>query len=418
MTNLHLGAMARPLTWTLLLGLALRLGATFAASDAPPIGDAREYAGIARNIAERGEFSYESGRPTAMRPPLYPAFLAIFARVCPGTWFCARVAQALLDTWTILLIYCFGLGAFGRTRDATASALLYAVHPVFIAYTTHLLTETLFLWVWMAGLCLLVKTVRPGSSPRVAAAAGLVMGLAILCRPNFMFFPPSAATILLVGSRDRARLLPRLGLVLAVSYLTIVPWTLRNRVLLGAWGPVAVGGGAALWSGAQTLPTSSIPDHVGKLQREVAMGRDEFEADAAMFRLAKEDYRRNALLILKQVPPRLVGFWLTSHSSMFGISEPLSTYLAQSRWGAIVARAALWAFQLAILSLGALGLWQARSTWTTECTLAVATVGYYSLHVFTGYWTNRYHLPALAVLLVFAAAALLRKTDRSRMSSS
>jgi len=403
----------RPLLWILLLGLALRLGTAIAASDAPPAGDAKEYAAIARNLAARGEFAYEPGRPTAIRPPLYPAFLAVFARVCPRSWTCARAAQALLDASTILLVYLFGLGAFGRPREALAGAFLYAVHPVFIAYTAQIVTETVFVWLWLAGLCLLARTVKPGGSARVAAAAGLVMGLAILCRPNFMFFPPGAAAMILAYRRDRTRLLARLGLTLAVCYLATVPWTLRNRAALGAWGPVAVGGGAALWSGAQSLSTAEVQAEVGKIQEEAAAGRGEFAADAEMYRLAKEDYRRNAATILRRVPSRLAGFWLTSHSAMFGLDEPLSAYRAQGRWGAIAARAALWAFQLALLSLGALGLWQARSAWTTEATLAAAAVGYYSLHILTGYWTSRYHLPALAVLLVFAASAALRAADRA-----
>lgn len=404
----------RPLLGILLLGLALRLGAALAASDAPPAGDAKEYAAIARNLAARGEFAYEPGRPTAIRPPLYPAFLAVFARACPRSWTCARAAQAALDASTILLVYLFALGAFGRSREALAGSFLYAVHPVFIAYTAQIVTETLFVWLWLAGLCLLARTARPGAAFRLAAAAGLAMGLAILCRPNFMFFPPGAAAILLALQRDRARLLSRLALTLAVCYLTTVPWTLRNRAALGAWGPVAVGGGAALWSGAQALTTAEVQAEVGKIQEEAAAGRGEFEADAEMYRIAKADYRRNAGTIVRRAPSRLAGFWLTSHSAMFGLDEPLSAYRAQGRWGAIAARAALWAFHLALLSLGALGLWQARSSWTAECTLAAAAVGYYSLHILTGYWTSRYHLPALAVLLVFAGAALLSGADRLR----
>lgn len=411
-------SLPRPLLWAVLLGLTLRLGAALAASDAPPAGDAKEYAAIARNLAERGEFAYEPGRPTAIRPPLYPAFLAVFARACPRSWSCARAAQAALDASTILLVYVFGLGAFGRPREALAGAFLYAVHPVFVAYTTQIVTETLFLWLWMAGLCLLARTVRPGSTHRLAAAAGLVLGLAILCRPNFMFYPPGAAAILLALQRDRARLLSRLGLVLALCYLSTVPWTLRNRTALGAWGPVAVGGGAALWSGAQALSTAEVQAQVGKIQEDAAAGRGEFEADAEMYRIAKADYRRNAGTIMRRVPSRLAGFWLTSHSALFGLDESLSTYRAQGRWGAIAARAALWAFHLALLSLGALGLWQTRSSWTAECTLAAAAVGYYSLHILTGYWTSRYHLPALAVLLVFAASAALRAADRAGLRAA
>ncbi|PIR18638.1 MAG: hypothetical protein COV48_06425 [Elusimicrobia bacterium CG11_big_fil_rev_8_21_14_0_20_64_6] len=418
MIPFRLGDIPRPLLWILLLGLSLRLGAALTAKDAPPTEDALEYSTIARNIAARGEFSFEPGKPTAMRPPLYPAFLAVFAKLCPGTWSCARLAQALLDTSTIVLIYLFGLGAFGRTREAVAGALLYAVHPVFIAYTTLIVTEPLFLWLWLLGLCLLVKVVKPGSSLLLAAGTGLVMGLAVLCRPAFMFFPPGACVMLLAMGRDRARLLPRLVLVVVMCYLATVPWTIRNRVAMGAWGPVATGGGAALWSGAQSMTTAEVQYQITQIQPAIMSQHGEFEGDAEFFRLAKADYRRNATVILKRLPRRLARYWLTSHSALFGLSEPVAVYRAQGRWGAIAARGILWTFQLAILSLGVFALWRIRSAWTPEGTLAVAAMGYYSLHILTGYWTNRYHLPALAVIAVFAAVAAVYLAERAGLPSS
>lgn len=392
------------LRWILLLGLTLRLGAALAASDAEPIGDASEYSTIARNIASRGEFSFTPGKPTAIRPPLYPALLAPFAMATPRSWRLARAGQAIIDTATIFLIYLFALGAFESERDALAAALLYALHPVFIAYTACILTESLFICLWMAALCLFVRAVKPGAKLRYAAVAGITMGVATLCRPNFMFFPPGLAAMTLLYRKDRAKLAGRLALILAACWLSTTPWTWRNKMILGSWGPVAVGGGAALWSGAQDATTREVMDRIPVIQAEAAAGRNEFEADAEMYRLAKEAYRRNAVSVLMRIPRRFASLWLTSHSSVVGVDEPVSAYRERGAWGMIAVRAAMWLFHLAILSLGVLGVIRvAKTGWTTECNLAFAAIGYYSLHVLTGYWTARYHLPALAVLLVFAA---------------
>jgi hypothetical protein len=108
------------------------------------------------------------------------------------------------------------------------------------------------------------------------------------------------------------------------------------------------------------------------------------------------------------MPRRFVRFWLTSHSAVFGSDEPLSVYRAEGRWGPVATRAVLWGLQLSILALAAWGLWSARRAWNPAATLTVCAFGYYSLHLFTGYWTNRYHLPALALLTAVAGATALR----------
>lgn len=402
--------MNRLLACALLLGLALRLGGAFRASDAPLIHDAALYGDIARNLAERGEFALTPGRPTVNRAPLYPFFLTPFARLSPGTWFYARVAQAALDTTTIVLVYFFGLFALGKSREAAAGAMLYAVHPVFIAYSATILSETLFLWIWMLSLCLLLKTEEEEPSRRrtaMVAASGVALGLGILCRPNLMLLPPGLAVILLAVHRGRAGLLRRLCFVVLFSYLTLIPWMARNRSVTGHW-LVAIGSGGALFDGAQV----EIPEGGGNGLFPSAVGKTEFEADAELIRLAKLEYRRNAPAILLTLPKRLVKFWLTSHSAMFGIDKSVSEYRAEGRWAPILARAGLWGLHLVVLLLSAWGLWSARQGWTMACTLAVIGCAYFSGHIFAAYWMNRYHLPGLILCLTFAGAALVRLSER------
>lgn len=389
----------------LLAGLALRLGAAAITGDAPPKGDAALYADIAQNIAFHGEFSLQAGKPTANRAPLYPAFLAVFRRPCPGTWHCARLAQALLDTSSILLVYLFGLLALQRRRAALAGAILYALHPVYIAYTAQILSEPLFLWLWLVAVCLLLKASEP-DAPRAGAAAvgaGVAMGLAILCRPNFMLFPVGAGVLLAVIYRGRPAFVRRVLVAVGLAYLTLVPWAARNRRVMDAPIMVAVGGGDAFWFGAQL----TVPD-MGDFPVRATAGMTEAAADAEMYRQAKLSWKQNWPKLLAAMPGRFLHFWLTSHSSMFDIDQPLSVYRQQGRWGSIAARAALWAFHLALLALGAWGLWSARENWTVGCTLALLSVAYYSLHVVNAYEGNRYHLPALALCLAFAGSALTR----------
>lgn len=407
----------RRLAAVLLIGLLLRLGMAARHWSVPIEGDATQYADIAKNIVTRGEFALEAGKPTASRPPLYPAFLTLFAPPSSDAWPHARLAQTFLDTGTIWLIYLFGLYALRNDGLALAGAAAYAAHPVFIAYSVQILTEVLFLLGWMATLGLLLRALESAPEARrdgPAVLAGVVTGLTILARPNFMFFPPGAAVMLAAFHWRRPAILRRLCIVLAFMGLTLLPWSMRNRKVLGGWIPVATGGGASLWSGAQV----PIPYDIPAFQRQIDVGRTEIEADAEFYRMAKEDYRKGWRIIAADLPSRFLHFWLTSHSALFGSTEPLSVYRRQGRWGPVLTRVALWALHLAVLGLGLWGVWSARRDWNMACTLTIAAFGYYSLHLFTGYWTARYHLPALALLTVFAGASCVRIASAIRTGKS
>ena len=457
MTGERLSSKKLPLALAavLLLGLGLRLHFAWSSKDLPPaIGDAADYASIAENVARRGEFSLEAGVPTARRPPAYPAFLALFLRFTPTPWNSVRLVQAVLDTATCLIVFLLAWLHYRRREEALLAAALYALHPVFAAYVGVILTETLFLALWGGAVWCLVLLARHGEEGRPAAgaalwgaAAGFMLGIAILCRANLILFPPAVAFFLLLfhrrpppdGLPRRAALLrspaaafprqrawshflavslgrPRgllLGLAVMVlcSYLVILPWSARNRAVFGRRIPVGTGGGVAFWVGAQTA--RPYPDHVGMIEK-VSAGRTDSEADEEFYRLAKEDIRRNWPGVLADLPRRFAHFWLTSHSSILGVDESLAAYRAQGRWGPVLGRVLLWALHLSLLAAGALGLWLARKKWSPLATITLAAFLYYSLHVLNDYWPNRYHLPSLMLLLVFAAGAVLRAWGFSR----
>ncbi len=405
----------RPLLAIAALGLALRLGGSWLQSGRPPEGDAAEYAAIAQNLVRTGEFATEPGKPTARRAPLYPSFLALWAMLFPDLWEPARLAQGLLDATTPLLLYAVGTLTFRRKREALIGPALYAIHPVFIAYAGRLLTEVLFFWIWALALWLVLKSLGPEERGPLGEAgscalAGIACGAAILCRPTAIAFPLFAVSFLALVHRRIPRLLWRLSLVAAFSYLTLLPWAMRNRRAVGHWTPVATGGGVSLWVGTQA---GAYPNWQEKT-RELLATRTDAEADAEFYRLARKEYLRNWPRILLDLPRRAARFWLTSHSSLFGIDRPASEYRRQGRWGLLATRVILWALHLLTLAAGAWGLWLMRSEWTPGCTLALAAFLYYSGHVLIDYGPNRYHLPALMLWLLFAGRCLLAVADSRR----
>ena len=67
-----------PLLIILAVSLLVRMGLIWWLRDEPLyIWDERDYDALALNIVRHREFAFHAGDPSSLRPPLYPAFLAV-----------------------------------------------------------------------------------------------------------------------------------------------------------------------------------------------------------------------------------------------------------------------------------------------------------------------------------------------------
>src|SRR5262245_58525249 len=66
----------------LAIGAGVRLG-LWVRFDGQPLNvwDEREYNALAVNLVEHGEYAFEPGKPDSLRPPLYPAVVAVVYRL-------------------------------------------------------------------------------------------------------------------------------------------------------------------------------------------------------------------------------------------------------------------------------------------------------------------------------------------------
>lgn len=198
----------------LLTALTLRLAFIFVAL--PVIEDrvalrfdADNYSAIAQSIW-RGEWR------DVERGPVYPLFVA----ACGGSQTAVRLAQAVMDSGTVWLVFLLGR-RFGGERPGLIAGWLYALYPLAwwrVAFMNKEIALTLLLaatvWCWQ----------RP-------VVSGIGWGLVNLCKPSYLLLP------LL-----RRWWLPQrkaCAVTLAVMLAVIAPWTLRNYVVTGELMPVA-----------------------------------------------------------------------------------------------------------------------------------------------------------------------------------
>jgi Dolichyl-phosphate-mannose-protein mannosyltransferase len=237
----------------LLAALILRLAAVPFVHGKGYLSDEREYILMAERIISGGGFVDSNGFHS-VRAPLYPLVLAGVFAVSGGSVALAHVVGCLLGALAVYLGHLLALRMWGDPKSALFAAGILAFLPSLVIYSTLLLTETLYIVLFLAAFLAAEQALREPNGIS-ATVLGVCAGLASLTRPVFFGFVPIMFVILLrTGGRSLARPLA----VAAVAWIVVLaPWTARNFVLLGEFVPVASGAGSAFLTGNNPFATGT-----------------------------------------------------------------------------------------------------------------------------------------------------------------
>ncbi|MBD3366727.1 MAG: hypothetical protein GF405_00970 [Candidatus Eisenbacteria bacterium] len=184
-----------------------------------------------------------------LRPPGYPFFLALIFRATGGGYLAPRVVQAALGLLSAWLAFVLCRRWFGTVAGLTA-AFLMAVNWSFIYFEGEFQAPALLIPLLLFFALLMSDQVR-GVSARKAFVAGLVLGAAVITRPNALLLVPAAGLWMFrLGRRGARRGLGAAFLALvAGTVLVMAPVTIRNAVASGEFVPVTSNTGVNLLMG-------------------------------------------------------------------------------------------------------------------------------------------------------------------------
>jgi hypothetical protein len=219
-------------------------------------GDTAYYEELARNWLYHGVYgfySHEQLFPSDLRPPGYPAFLAMVYSVAGAGRTAVMLVQSVVDLFTCVLTA--GIAARlavdaseeDRGRVAALALWLAVLCPFTANYAAVPLTEILAtLFTTLAILLLLspaaVRIELPLSrrdllrSVRVWFLAGLVIGLGTLVRPETPLLLPAVLAVLWLRFRrpvNWGRLTVATLWMLVGMLLPLTPWAARNALSVG-----------------------------------------------------------------------------------------------------------------------------------------------------------------------------------------
>jgi hypothetical protein len=291
--------------------------------------DRDAYLGIARQIASGEGFTVPgSDRPTAYRPPLYPLLLAPWSGEGPVGRLGRGTLHLLAACGTAWLIWSL-TGHLGLSRFArTGATLLFIADPLLLRYVPFPMTETVC--VFLSAL-LLWQLCRPGPwTIRSGFLLGITFGACVLCRPTYWVFGGlyvAARMTERTWRSGRGEWTARCATIAGVALL-VLPWTVRNGLVLGSPVVTTTHGGYTLLLGnndafyrevvAQRWGTvwdgSHGPGQAGwveDLNRELdRLGlTGEVERDRWMSREARRTIQEQPGMFLRACLLRLLRFW-------------------------------------------------------------------------------------------------------------
>jgi len=293
----------------LAIGLSIAFSFTSEVKLSP---DAVEFDTIGWNLAQDNGFTLDRNRPDATREPLYPFFLSLIYRLFGRNYRIVQLIQAVLVGLIAVLTYRIGQKLFNQTI-AGLGGLLVAVCPAFIAYGSYLWTEVLFTFLLLAGLERAINN--------RAIIAGVLLGLAILCKAALILLPFFLLLSSIIIWRKNQQLAYRLITIMLIAVSIVLPWTIRNYKAFDTLIPVRTGSGISLWiasylpwdgeslGGGDGYPEVRLEYIRNEPLKSLTFGLDEVAVDKKLSRLAMESIRKNPKGFIKLSLKRAIRLW-------------------------------------------------------------------------------------------------------------
>lgn len=214
----------------LLLASVLRVAVAIVLPPGYFFPDASEYVSLADNLIQTHTYGHGPGVPDALIPPGYPLFLASAYLLFGRSILAVRLSQAVLDTFTCLLVFFIAKKIYDR-KVAIVSLLALVLYPVTIAWSAFHLTETLYTFLAAVFFLCLVKSLD-SPTPLNIFLSGITFTLMLLTRELLVIFP----FLILLGLFWAGFKFKRAAKYILIFSLgcavLLVPWMARNYLSL------------------------------------------------------------------------------------------------------------------------------------------------------------------------------------------
>ena len=419
---------ARWLVGILVVALLARIAWVAYAARAPQtLIDPSFYGFLATQIADGKGYTYPNDVPTAYYPPGYPIALGVvvwLVQLLPGSYDLPTVVgwfNIVLGMATIVLVFELGRRLFSDTRVGVVAAAVYGLWPNIVFHSAVALTETLFNFLLLAALLVLVAPAwhRRPSTGRVVGF-GLLVGASVMVRPISVLLLPALGWVWARRAGwDWRWALSRMALVGVAALALVLPWTVRNARAMDALVPISTNFGDNLCIGHHEGASGGFA-----LAESCFDGFDGLERPEYETRRNSETTRKGlAYLVSHPVDEvRLLWWraWYTlrnDHDAVRAAESYGADRFMSVRWRNVWTWSAdLWFF--AALGLGVLGLVAVRGRRDPRLSLFLWAMVAMALPPLLFFGDERFHVPMVPFLAVLAAVTIVRVAQPQAAGSS
>lgn len=244
---------------------------------------------------------YLSLHPDSYRMPLYSTFMAAVYFVAGIKPYLVILFQILLSLFSVVFVHRISMVIFNRMDMAKIAALLFAldIHSAFVA--NELLTDTLFVVLFLASTYYFLKGLK-NNSIRQILAGGVFMGFSALTRGIVLFYPAIILVIILAFSKQPRlwKLKAFLGYFVVFACLT-GSWSLRNELRYGHWGLATEDGSGVLMYYAAYSDANHSHRNIDSVRVQYQQKADSlgFRKETDVFKQS-EIYKKVAMVYIKK----------------------------------------------------------------------------------------------------------------------
>ena len=369
-----------------------------------PLSDAYAYDILALNLSQHGIYGFSLGDPSAFWPVGTAAAYALLYDVFGHSYDAVIIFNILVGLLIVVLTMNLVERWFGF-EISIITGFIIAVWPTLIQFTTIIASELLFTALVLS--VMLLVTIRSERSARgvlfLDIGCGVVMALAAYVRPIALLFPFLFGIILFLRAYEFRTSLRFAAVTVVTMAALIAPWTMRNLEVMGTFSIISTNGGVNLWMGNnpettgeyQPPPERSAPLSEGEWDRQLGN-----EAKAHIIEEPVTFVIRTVVKAVRLYERETIGtVW-----NAVGIRGAFGD-------GAVIAfkvlSQAFWITAVLLFTLGIYSAWRELG-WKLILHPGIIAIGYMTAVYAVIVIQDRYHIPTIPYIAVFAAIPIAR----------
>ncbi len=368
-----------------------------------PDNDDAKFIRSAWILADTGNYIYhDPSTSTAFMMPGVSFVLAFFVMIFGkfGGITAFRVFQAIVQTGSLFLLFLIARKLF-NSKVGMVAIIMSSLSIADYWVPNLILTETFFKFFVLCLVYLSIYALEEQKA-KYYVMGGIVLGIATLFRPTIATFPIVILFIWILRKYTFKTMLKYTAIVAAVFCIVLSPWWVRNYSIFHKFIPLTLATGNPMLQGTYIYydQSSAKTDGLNYTQfnypRISEVENNEMEMEISKYRLIN---------LVPKHPLEFLG-WYTFGKASYQVAKPF--FWSPEFLGVDTHMAGVWHVITLLLSIIGGLLYYLDKKRKKIGTLAIATILYFILIYLPFYTMGRYFYPAMPLVIIFAAFAVVK----------